>query len=128
MPDPTWLATGGPSFYTGLGSVLTGVSEILLALGAGVGFLIRYRQNARRTELQNQRNAEKAAAAERERLDKQYAERMEQYEETIDRMEKQDENKTRMYEEKLTNLQNLNTRLVNQILKANERHDKDKQS
>lgn len=110
--------------WGGVGALLTGISEVLLALGAGFGFIYRYRQNAKKEAARIKEEATKAAKETADKLDQQYLARIAQYDEAIDRLQNTFDNTVRMYEEKLTSLQALNTRLVNQILK----HHIDKQS
>jgi hypothetical protein len=64
------------NWVTSIGPLLTGISELLLAVGAGVGFLIRTRKNARRERLRTEAAASLAATeakrALEEKLEAQY--------------------------------------------------------
>jgi hypothetical protein len=60
MPVQDYLA-GGPDWTTNLGSLLTGASEVVTVIAAGVGFLIRTRRNSNREKQRIAESARKAA-------------------------------------------------------------------
>lgn len=86
------LSEGGSSFSSNIGGILSGISELLLALGAGLGFLIRVRRNAQRERLRSEAAASLAARETQKaleaKLDAQYTSQVEQLKTQISDLQK----------------------------------------
>lgn len=83
----TVLLASASDFFGNLGGILAGISELLLALGAGIGFVVRSRRSARRERLRTETAASLAAQEARkvleERLEKQHHDQIEDYKKQI---------------------------------------------
>lgn len=99
-------------FIGSLGGILAGLSELLLAVGAGLGFVIKSRRNARRERLRTETAASLAAReAQRQletRLADQHTAQLEQYRQQI-----MDINKR--YEDQIDDLQKAHDLQVEQF-------------
>ena len=77
----------GADIVGSLGGILAGLSELLLAIGAGIGFVIRGRRNARRERLRTETAAGLAAQEAKKqletKLDKQHTEQIDAYKQQI---------------------------------------------
>lgn len=77
------LASSGSTFVSNIGGILSGFAELIVALGAGIGFLIRTRRNARREKLRAEAAASLAAQETKrtleDKLERQYTSQLEQY-------------------------------------------------
>jgi hypothetical protein len=77
------LSNGSSAFFSNIGAILSGLAELLVALGAGIGFIIRTRRGARRERLRAETAASLAAQETKktleEKLDKQYTAQLDQY-------------------------------------------------
>jgi uncharacterized protein HemX len=107
-------ADSSSTWVSNIGGILTGISELLGILGAGIGFLIRARRNAKRARLRTEAAASLAAQEAKkileEKLDRQYTSLIEQYKLQIEQLEAQ-----------IRGLQDLNANLLERILGAH--HD-----
>lgn len=95
------------TFFTDLSGLLQGLSELFLAIGAGVGFLINSRRNAKRQRVRAEEAAALAAKQTKETLES--------------RLEIERESKENQYEQQIENLKIQNASLSAQL--ADEKND-----
>ena|ERR1700744_4987356 len=112
------IAEGGSSFFSNIGGILSGIAELLVAIGAGIGFLIRSRRNARRERLRTEAAATLAAQETRRnleaRLEKQHADQIQMYK---DQQAADAAEKANLIAQN-TELQRANAVLINRLLGA----------
>jgi len=104
-------------FGLNLGTLLSGIAALLLALGSGLGAFARYRKAAKNIQRQANRDATEGVQDAAAKLEAQYEARIAQYERTIELQRHASEEQAHMYEERLANLQAFNSTLLAQILK-----------
>lgn len=113
---------GGASFLSGIGGILTGISELLLALGAGIGFLIRGRRNHQRERLRTEAAAALAAReakkALEEKLEAQHSAQIDQYKSERKELQAMQKIQIAQLESQLAVQQSINSNLLNRLLEA----------
>lgn len=107
---------GSSGFGLNLGTLLSGIAALIVALGSGLGSFLRYRKTTQRVRDSAQDEAITRAQTAEARLTRQYEERIAHLEATRDHLEEALDAQRHMYEDRLSNLQNLTTMLVSQIL------------
>ena|ERR1022692_986184 len=68
-------ATNWPSILSGTGSFVSGISELILAVGAGIGFFVRNRKQKAREHQRIEEAAAEAAKQTRDQLEAKVEER-----------------------------------------------------
>lgn len=122
-------------FLAGLGSFTQGVTELLIALGGGIGFLIRSRRQSQRERSRAEEAAALAAKQAREtlesKIDSQNKDIVQQYENRISELQRIIASLPATYESRIEDLKRRaqdeheeNVDLTNRLLRRNER-DKD---
>jgi ABC-type transporter Mla subunit MlaD len=109
-------------FGLNLGTLLSGIAALLIALGSGLGAFFKYRRSAKRIKMSADAAAIKRIQDAADHLTEQYEERIDQYKETIERQDRAYDEQRHLYEDRLNNLQSLNATLLEQIL---DRHGHD---
>lgn len=106
----------GSGFGLNLGTLLSGIAALIVALGSGLGAFLRYRKAAKVIKSKAEQDAIKHAQDLADRLVEQYEERLHQNSETIDRLNNSNDEQRHLYEERLANQQALINTLLAQIL------------
>jgi hypothetical protein len=117
--------------FSNLGSVFEGLSSLLLALGAGVGFLIRGRRTATRARLRTEAAAAVAAReakkALEERLERQHSEQIKLLESQLTDLRTMHQVQVDSYKIQIADLQRDREQLLSRILREfsekDEKHD-----
>lgn len=107
----------GSGFGLNLGTLLSGIAAMLLALASGIGSYVRYRQATKNIKKKATRDAAEGVQDAATKLEAQYEARIAQYERTIELQRHASDEQAHMYEERLANLQAFNSTLLAQILK-----------
>jgi uncharacterized protein HemX len=109
-------AHGTSGFGLNLGTLLSGIAALLVAIGSGIAAFARYRNAAKRIKVDANAEAIKRIQDAADHLSEQYEERIDQYKDAIDRQERAYDEQRHLYEDRLNNLQSLNATLLAQIL------------
>lgn len=107
----------GSGFGLNLGTLLSGIAALLIALGSGLGSFLRYRKAAKQIKIEANRESIKSVQEAADRLTEQYKARLQQNDETIERLNHSSDEQRHLYEERLANQQSLINTLLAQILK-----------
>lgn len=113
--EPATHSTSG--FGLNLGTLLSGIAALLLAIGSGLGSFLKYRRAAKQIQTKASKESIKSVREAGDRLTEQYEARLRQNEETIDRLNHSNDEQRHLYEERLANQQALINTLLAQILK-----------
>lgn len=123
MLHEVWVLASEPTTHSGsglglnLGTLLSGVAAIILALGSAVGSFVRYRKAVKQIKVEASQNSIKSSQESADRLSEQYEARLAQNETTIAHLNRANDDQRHLYEERLANQQALINTLLAQILK-----------
>jgi biopolymer transport protein ExbB/TolQ len=115
-----------PGLGLNIGTLLSGIAAVTVAVGSGIGAFIRFRRATKELKFQSEIdlinsqakiNSVKSAQESADRLAEQYAALLRQNAETIDRLNSANDEQRHLYEERLTSQQVLINTLLAQILK-----------
>jgi uncharacterized protein HemX len=120
---PLWaeVSSGGTNLFANLGGILAGLSELLLAIGGGVGFVIRSRRQARRERMRTEAAASLAAQEARKaleaKLEQQHGDQIKQLENQLFETKAMQMIQVEQYKNQITDLQHDREKLLARILR-----------
>lgn len=116
------LAAGSSGFAANIGSILSGVSELLLALGGGMAFLLKNRRDAKRERARAEAAAALAAQQVKrtleEKIENQYSAQFEQNKSQLEAERQAHMQQIDLLKNQIKDLQSVNARLMARLLEG----------
>jgi hypothetical protein len=121
MPYLAEVSHGGTDVFANLGGIFAGLSELLLAIGGGIGFVIRSRRQARRERVRTEAAASLAAQEARKalesKLEQQHGDQVKMLENQLTELRVMQQSQVEQYKNQIIDLQHDREQLLARILR-----------